>query len=112
MRLRLEDCVVAAVGDTESDHGRVGDSSWARLDRSYDHLGTRPAGAERHVEVRSLVGRMKGEDRNIEDGAVAGRRKAIGSGKLAHENASGNGATRPSYWPGKGFQTQKSIKRE
>lgn len=87
MRLRLEDCVAADVGDTESDHGRVADSSWARLARSYDHLGTRPAGAERRIEARSLVGRMKGEDRNIEDGAAAGRRKAIGSGKLAHEDA-------------------------
>jgi hypothetical protein len=87
MRLRLGDCVVAAVGDTESDHGRVADSSWARLARSFDHLGTRPAGEERHVEARSLDGRMKGEVRNIEDGAAAGRRKAIKSGKLAHEGA-------------------------
>jgi hypothetical protein len=84
MRLRLGDCVVAAaVGDTESDRGRVADSSWARLARSFDHLDTRPAGEEAHVEAGSLVGHMKGEDRNIEDGAVAGRRKAIKPGKVS-----------------------------
>lgn len=75
MRLLLGDCIVAAGGDTESDRGRVADSSSARLARSFDHLRTRPAGEERHVEADTPVGRMKEEDRNIEGGAVAGRRK-------------------------------------